>query len=202
MLFRTNYEDGKCYSYNLPEHYWGDGELKLVCITEGGLIDNIRKYDKPQIDKIVRKHFNFTINYFDIKRFEFNAESALNELYSDYKQTGNYAKYLKNAVRIMRFKNGYFPFYHKPKTDGRLHTAITQFPKKCRKCVKYDSESLAEIDLSSSVPFFLSYVLSIPTDTPVIISTKNATLCAQLPYSENILYHYMLAESLVKPSDR
>lgn len=200
MLFRKNYEEDKCYSYNLPEYYWGDGELKLFCITEGDLIDNIIKYNKPQIDNIVRKRFNFTINYFDITRFEFDAELALNELYLKYQQTGNYAKYLKNAVRIMNFKNGYFPFWHKPKTDGRLHTAITQFPKTCRKYLRYDGERLAEIDLSSSIPFFLSYVLSIPADTPAAISAKDAVLCAQLPYSKDILYHYMLAESLVSPS--
>lgn len=202
MLFRTNYEDGKCFSYNLPEYYWGDGELKLVCITEEDLIDNIRKYDKPQIDNIVRKRFNFTINYFDVDRFEFDAESALNELYLNYKKTGNYAKYLKNAVRVMNFNNGYFPFWHKPETDGRLHTAITQFPKKCRKYLKYDGESLAEVDLSSSVPFFLSYVLSIPAGTPTATSAKDTALCVQLPYSTDILYHYMLAESSVSPSIR
>lgn len=202
MLFRTNYEEGKCFSYNLPEYYWGDGELELVCITEEELIDHIRERDKTQVDNIVRKRFNFTINYFDIKRFEFDHIPALNELYLDYQQTGNYAKYLKNAVRIMKFKNGYFPFWHKPGTDGRLHTAITQFPKKCRKYLKYDGENLAEVDLSSSIPFFLSYMLSIPADTPTAISAKDTALCTQLPYSEDILYHYMLAESSVKPSAR
>lgn len=202
MLWKRRYAVGECYSYNLPEYFWGNGELKLVCITEEYLIDNIIKYDKPQVNNIVRKRFNFTINYYDISRFEFDAELALNELYLKYQQTGNYAKYLKNAVRVMNFKNGYFPFWHKPKTDGRLHTAITQFPKTCRKYLKYDGERLAEVDLSSSIPFFLSYVLSIPADTDTAISAKDAVLCAQLPYSEDILYHYMLAESSVIPSVR
>lgn len=194
MLWRKNYDKGKCYSYKLPQYYWGDGELEIVCITEKNLVNKIKKINKPQIDNIVRKRFNFTQGYFDTKRFELDVESALNLLYQTYRKTGDYSKYLKNAIRLINFKNGIFNFYHKTKTDGRLHTAITQFPKICRKYLKYDGESLAEVDLSSSVPFFLSYLLSIPNT-----DTKSAILSAQLPYSEDILYHYMLVESSVIP---
>jgi len=196
VLWRHNYKPGSCHSYYLPKYFWGDGELELICITEKTLVDKVKKLNKPQIDNTVRKHLNFTIGYFDPCLIELDAESALNELYQDYGRTGDYAKYLKNAVMIMNLKNKVYNFHYNPKTDGRLHTALSQFPKIGRKYLKYDGQHIAEVDLSSSVPFFLSYLLSLPA------SSKSAILSAQLPYSENILYHYMLVESSVSPSIR
>lgn len=197
MLWKRNYKPGGCYAYQLPEYYWGDGELKMYCITEKTLTPKIKKINAPQIDNTVRKRFDFTRGYF-VSRFELDAESALNELYLEYLQTGDYNKYFLNAQRVVDFKNGCFNFYNKPETDGRLHTAITSFSKLCRKYLKYDGENLAEVDLSSSIPFFLSYILSIP---PICGETKAGILRTQL-CSQDILYHYMLVESLVKPSDR
>ena len=196
VLWRHNYKPGSCYSYYLPEYYWGDGELELVCLTEKDLVEKVVKINKPHIDNAVRKHLNFTMQYFEPKRIELDAESALNELYLDYKRTGDYAKYLRNTVMIQNLKNDGFNFHYNPETDGRLHTALSQFPKIGRKYLKYDGEHIAEVDLSSSVPFFLAYLLSLP------ISSKSAVLHAHLPCSENILYHYMLVESSVSPSIR
>ncbi len=198
MLWKRNYKPGGCYAYHLPKYYWGDGELEMYCITDKTFARKIIKINAPQIDNTVRKRFDFTRGYFDVSRFELDAESALNELYMDYLQTGDYNKYLLNAQRVVDFKNGCFNFYNKPETDGRLHTAITSFSKLCRKYLKYDGENLAEVDLSSSIPFFLSYILSIPT---ISRETKAGILCTQL-CSQDILYHYMIVESLVKPSDR
>ncbi len=198
MLWKRNYDAGSCYAYHLPKHYWGDGELVLYCITEKTLVEKVQELNKPQIDNIVRKRFNFTRGYFDIARFELDVESSLNELFLNYQETGDYNKYLVNALRITDFKNGRFNFYYKPETDGRLHTAITPFPKLCRKYLKYDGENLAEVDLSSSIPFFLSYILSIPECG----DAKAGILHAQLSSTQDILYHYMIVESLVMPSDR
>ena len=47
---------------------------------------------------------DFTHRYFDVSHFELDAESALNELYLDYLQTGDYNKYLLNAQRVVDFK--------------------------------------------------------------------------------------------------
>lgn len=196
VLWKNNYKPGSCYSYYLPKHFWGDGELELICITEKTLVNRVKKLNKPRIDNAVRKHLKFAIQYFDTSRIELDAESALNELFQDYGRTGDYAKYLKNAVMIMNLKNECYNFHYNPETDGRLHTALSQFPKIGRKYLKYDGEHIAEVDLSSSVPFFLSYLLTLPA------SSKSAMLSVQLPYSENILYHYMIVESSVSPSIR
>ncbi|KFC33525.1 hypothetical protein FF18_08995 [Elizabethkingia anophelis] len=193
FLWRKNYGEGQCFSYALPEYYWGNGELEIIKISDKSLLRGISKHNKQTINDSVRKKYNFTIKYFDASRFELDEELALKELYSQYQKTGNYQKYLSNAIKIMDFKNGLFNFYHKPETDGRLHTAITSFPKVCRKYLKYDGESLAEIDLSSSIPFFLSIILYNPyTSQPIDL---NAII-----NSTDILDHYMFAESSISPA--
>ncbi|QQM25637.1 hypothetical protein [Elizabethkingia sp. M8] len=193
LLWRNNYKKGKCYSYRLPDYYWGNGELELIPIFNQSLLKNIKKHHIPKVQRSVKQNYNFVIGYFDTKRFQLDEESALNELYLQYQQTRDYQKYLSNAVKVMNFKNGYFSFIHHPETDGRLHTAITQFPKICRKYLKYDNEKLAEVDLSSSIPFFLSYLLSnnlTPTNLTSVINSKD------------IISHYMLVESSAKPTGK
>ncbi|WP_079243281.1 hypothetical protein [Chryseobacterium indologenes] len=195
FLWRNNYKEGSCFSYRLPEYYWGGGELELIPLSGQSFINKIKKYDKPTVKNIIKKKFNFTIGYFDIKRFALDEKSALKDLYVEYQKTGNYQKYLLNAVRVMNLKNGYYTFHHNPETDGRLHTALTQFPKICRKHLKYDNERLSEIDLSSSVPFILSYILyNYNTPQPTDLTSKIN--------SKDLLYHYILVKSCVKPSDK
>lgn len=192
LLWKKNYKKGECYSYRLPDYYWGNGELELIPIYTQSLLKNIKKHDKPTVHNAVLKKHNSLMGYFDLTRFKLDEKSALNELYLQYQQTGDYQKYLSNAIKVMNFKNGYFPFIHHPETDGRLHTTITQFPKICRKYLKYDNEKIAEVDLSSSIPFFLSYLLSHnPTST-------NLTSII----SKDIINHYMLVESSVKPTGK
>jgi hypothetical protein len=195
FFWRNNYEEGKCFSYRIPEYYWGDGELELIPISKQSFVSKIKAHNIPIIQNIVRKKFNFTIGYFDTNRFDLDEKIALKELYREYQKTNNYQKYLLNAVRVMNLKNGHYTFHYNPNTDGRLHTAITQFPKIVRKYLKYDNERLAEIDLSSSVPFILSYILyNNNTLHPIDLTTKiNST---------DLLYHYMLVKSSVKPSDK
>jgi hypothetical protein len=90
----------------------------MYCITEKTFARKIIKINAPQIDNTVRKRFDFTRRYFDVSRFELDAESALNQLYLDYLRTGDYNKYLLNAQRVVDFKNGCFNFYNKPE-NGR-----------------------------------------------------------------------------------
>lgn len=195
FFWRKNYAKGDCFSYKIPKYYWGDGELELVQLSERSFVNKIKKHYKPTVENVVKKRFNFTIGYFDTERFELDEKSALKDLYAEYQKTGNYQKYLLNVVRLMNLKNGHYSFHHNPNTDGRLHTAITQFPKICRKHLKYDKERLSEIDLSSSIPFFLSYILShYSTLQPIDLISINS--------SKDLLYHYMLVKSSVEPSSR
>ncbi|WP_312172276.1 hypothetical protein [Chryseobacterium sp.] len=221
MLHRTNYKVGQSYSYRLPKYYWGDGQMKIITISENTLVKKIQKNTKATIHNPVRKKIDFLRGYFNSKLFELDHQSALIDLYADYKSTGNYKKYLSNVLKVVDFKNGYFPFYHRLNTDGRLHTAITTFPKICRKHLKYDNEGLAEVDISASIPFFLSYLLdltvnsasfSLSTTKPgqykinnpdirtlymlvkssVFLSTKEVAVFKELVINDKIYDHFML----------
>ena len=93
FLWRKNYVKGQCFSYALPEYYWGNGELEIIKISNKSLLKEISKYNEPTINNSVRKNYNFTINYFDANCFELDEELALKELYSQYQKTDNYQKY-------------------------------------------------------------------------------------------------------------
>ncbi|KFF23191.1 MULTISPECIES: hypothetical protein [Chryseobacterium] len=201
MLHRMNYEAGRSYSYRLPKYYWGDGQMKIISIREKALVKKIQKNTKVTIHNQVRKKIDFLRGYFDLKLFELDHQSALIDIYVDYKSTGNYKKYLSNVLKVVDFKNGYFPFYHKPNTDGRLHTAITTFPKICRKHLKYDNESLAEVDLSASIPFFLSYLLDLTVNSASLSLSTTKPVQSQInnPAIQSL---YMLVKSSVSLSSK
>ena len=196
LVWKENYSEGKCYSFKIPDYYWADGELEIITITNEKLITQILKNQNLTIHNSVKKHYNFTIKYFDIEKFEIDERLSLNELFQSYLDSGDYQKYIQNAIKILNFKNGCFNFYLKRETDGRLHTALTSFPKACRKYLHYEGEKLAETDLSASIPFFLSYILSIPHT-----ESKTALLQQQLN-SQDLVNHYMLAELSVMPCEK
>jgi len=196
MLYRRNYETGKSYSYQLPKYYWGDGQLEIIKITEKTLVKNIKKNSQPTVHNQVKKRFDFVRGYFNLKLFEIDVQSVLTDIYADYQITGNYKKYLSNVLKVVDFKNGYFPFYHKPHTDGRLHTAITTFPKICRRHLKYENETLSEVDLSASILFFLSYLLDLTVNSVSFSPITNNILSQQI-YNKDIIFLYMLVNSSV-----
>jgi hypothetical protein len=196
VLHRQNYEEGKCFSYRIAPYYWDNGELELACITEHKLLKNIQKNIRPTVRSSVKRHYKFLINYFSSAKFEVDEVGAMNELYREYQINGNYGKYLSNAVKVMNFKNGLYHMYCKRETDGRLHSALTQFPKICRKYLKYEGENLAETDLSSSIPFFLSFILSVPH------SQHKQEFLSKVLSNSSLTNHYMLAESSAAPTER
>ena len=78
-----------------------------------------------------------------------------------------------------------------------MHTAITSFPKICRKHLKYENEPLAEVDLSASIPFFLTYILNL-----TIKEAQPYDILYKQIYNHNILSLYMLVKSSVSLSNR
>ena len=41
-----------------------------------------------------------------IEKFEIDERLSLNELFQSYLDSGDYQKYIKNAIKILNFKNG------------------------------------------------------------------------------------------------
>ena len=190
ILWGEPYRVGKSFGYQLPKFYFND-ELEIYKITDNNLLNRIQKHQKPsRIDNAVRKKYNFLINYFDKDRLKIiEPENAMKDLFTEFKETKNTKKYISNATEIINMMNNKFPFYHNKYSDGRIHTAITNFPKKIRKYLRYDNEILGEVDLSSSIPFIIYYILN------RVISNRLEELNGQI--SNNYLLQFMLGKQSV-----
>lgn len=191
ILWGSPYCVGKSFGYQLSPFYFND-ELEVYKVTDKGLLSKIAKHQKPpQIDNAVRKKYNFFISYFDKDRLKIiEPEKAIKKLFEDYKQTKNKQKYLSRATELVDMMNGKFPLYHKKNTDGRIHTAMTNFPKNIRKNIRYDNEILGEVDLSSSIPFMIYYILD------RVVNNRVAELSGRI--NSEYLLHYMLGKQTVK----
>jgi hypothetical protein len=190
ILWGCPYSVGKSFGYQLSPYYF-NCELEIYKITDKNLLRRIAKKQKPaQIDNAVRKKYNFLINYFDKNRLKIiEPENAMNDLFTQFKETKNLKKYLSNSNELINMMNNKFPLYHKKQTDGRIHTAITNFPKKIRKYLRYDNEILGEVDLSSSIPFIIYYILD------SVINNRIQQLSGQI--NNKYLLDYMLTNKSV-----
>ena len=190
ILWGEPYRVGKSFGYQLPKFYF-NGELEIYKITDKNLLNRITKHQKPsRIDNAVRKKYNFLVNYFDKDRLKIiEPESAMEDLFAKFKETKNTKKYLSNATELINMMNNKFPFYHKKYSDGRIHTAITNFPKKIRKYLRYDNEILGEVDLSSSIPFIIYYILD------RVVNNSVEELCGRI--NNKYLLHFMLGKQVV-----
>lgn len=190
ILWGEPYRVGKSFGYQLPKFYFND-ELEIYKITDKNLLNRIAKHQKPsRIDNAVRKKYNFLINYFDKNRLKIiEPEKAIKDLFTEFQQTKNTKKYLSNAAEIINMMNTEFPLYHNKHSDGRIHTAITNFPKKIRKYLRYDNEILGEVDLSSSIPFVIYYILD------RVINNKVEELSERV--SSSYLLQFMLGKQAV-----
>lgn len=92
-----------------------------------------------------------------IKRLSIDTESASASLNLSFNADINYFKYIKNCQLIVNLNNGDLNFNRKEFSDDRLHFAFNKFPSVLRKHLRYDGQSLGEVDISSSVPFFMYY---------------------------------------------
>ena len=160
ILWKKNYTIGKCYGYQLAPHFFRD-ELEIYKITDKRLLKKIMESQTlSKIDNKVKKRYNFIINYLDKDKMKIvQEEKALEELYNDSKRKQSRQKYLSGATSIVNIMNGKYYISHNSATDGRIHTTITNTPKILRKYIRYEGEILAEVDLSSSIPFFLYYIM-------------------------------------------
>ncbi len=109
--------------------------------------------------------------WFKTKKLTINAREAYKinnaQLAVDIKNAqGNSAKIKKarldadaNRRKISAMVRGGYLF-EQDRFGYRLHTAITQLPKKFRKLVTYDGESMVEVDISCSQLFFSNFIMT------------------------------------------
>ncbi|WP_223550546.1 hypothetical protein [Aestuariivivens sp. NBU2969] len=189
ILWREDYREGVCYSYKLAPYY-EKGTLKTVILKDKCLINKIKAKSEFTVPNKLKKTYNFLIGYIDPNRLKIKTEDALKYLSDQYKRDRKYKNQLINFVKVLSLQNEEYFISYNPKTDGRVHTNITTFPKDLRKFLRYDGKRLAEIDISSSVPTFLYFLLS-------NISTNNTHINNVITCSKAYFIHYMSVKNSV-----
>lgn len=157
VLWRENYYEGSCFSYQLSPYHF-DSELELYEITDKRLVRKIKANDRNERDK-TGKEMNYLKKFFNPVKLTVMLPEAFKNIGEQLAETGNRNKYLINAIKLLDMQNGNYHFSMNQETDGRFHSSMTAFPSALRKFLRYEGKILAEIDLSSSIPFFLYYHL-------------------------------------------
>jgi hypothetical protein len=163
-------------------------------ITDKILIKKLRKKNQLTISNDVQKNCIFLLDYFNPKRLTIQFQDALDLNADKLEEEGNMKKYLGNAFKILKIKNGQYYMSHNPETDGRFHSNITGFPKDFREFLRYDGEKMAEIDISASVPTFLLYnLINYQSTNKHIESIIN---------KKSYYIHYMLVKNVASPNNK
>ncbi|SEQ02828.1 hypothetical protein SAMN05421824_0963 [Hyunsoonleella jejuensis] len=189
ILWREDYSEVVCYSYKLAPNY-EKGTLKTVILKDKCLIRKIKARSEFTVPNKLKKTYNFLIGYIDPNRLKIKTEDALKYVSDQYKRDRKYKNQLINFVKVLSLQNGEYFISYNPNTDGRVHTTITTFPKQLRRFLRFDGKRLAEIDISSSVPTFLYFLLS-------NLNTNNTHLNNVITSTKAYSIHYMSVKNSV-----
>jgi hypothetical protein len=156
VLYRNDYQKGRCYSYRISPYYFGDA-VDAYELKDKKLLKFVKSSIGVQSNNAFKKKYNFLAKYFCSGDLSIDLKDALWENRLDYKT--NYQKHLLRAIQATKIANGDYHLKHTPLSDGRIHSEITRLPKKFRKHLKFDGKRLGEVDISASVPTMLYLVL-------------------------------------------
>ena len=150
ILWRAGYSEKVYRGHQIAPEYFGE-QVRFIKIHKPKTLRLL----KPKEDA---RDAHYPLNkWFDTKLsiYTENASESLNLSFNDDR---NYYKYIKNCQLIVNLNNGDINFSRKEYSDDRLHSDFTLFPSVLRKHLRYDGQSLGEVDISSSVPFFMYYL--------------------------------------------
>lgn len=140
----------KSYSYSLGTKYQYQ-KLRFVEIQNYKIVRRIKEQLKSskKVDK-----YNFLYQRLEKDELIVNIDLAQRYLDSEF-SSDNYLSYLQQVKSLIWIQNGLSYFICNPTTDGRVHTAITNCPKKVRQFITWKNQQLVEIDISNSIPYFI-----------------------------------------------
>lgn len=167
ILWRESYSEKVCRSYQLAPQYFGS-KLKLIKIQNP---KNTNLLNLKSEDQVLHMPL---IKWFN-NQLSVDIESASEDLNMAFSDATSYYHYVKKFQSIVDVSNGIFNFSRKVYSDDRLHSQFTRFPKTLRKYLRYDNEVLGEVDISSSIPFFMYYhFLAIVDKSKINLEVYNA----------------------------
>jgi hypothetical protein len=179
VLRGTRYDKGKPFGYKLPKYY-SDSELEIHIITDKYLLRKINAIKlKSTTNEMIRLNYYFLLKYFKNGKLSIYEPSLLME---SINKISDKEKRLRNAKSIIKIMNGDTKLTLKPKTDGRVHSNITRLSKNARNHLQYDGEFLAEVDISSSIPFFLLLIMK------YYITDRLTYVANEFQYYNSIIY--------------
>lgn len=191
VIWKNNYKVGHCFGYKLAPYY-EQSQLEIIELEYSIFVKKIfLKYSK------IKTSETFRINYHFLKR----SFSTIDLTISNYQEAiheinlkPSEKKRLRNAKSLTDILNGRYSFSLKTKTDGRVHTIITRLSKKIRKYLRYKGEPLAEVDISSAVPYFLYITIN------YYLNNNLSYIKDNFQYNKNsIPIIYMLEEISLRP---
>lgn len=183
ILEGFRYSENHPYSYVLKNYFYEDG-FELYELTDYKLINKYKSiFVKTKMNEQIR------INYYFLLKFFKNNKLTVCEPIKAIEETNNLEreKGLKNALELINFLNGETSLTLKPNTDGRVHSNLTRLSKKSRHFLQYENEDLAEIDISSAVPYLLYIIMK-------YYLSNNLTYLSNFIYDKSNLFIYMLDE--------
>lgn len=164
ILWGKKYSKGKCFSYRLADKYFMN-TLNVHEITDFKLLKYINKTRNQQVvsNNKFKKKYNFLAKYFESGQLKIDVNGALGENHNLFKSNPNpvegLLKQRLNAIHITKISNENYSLTYSYKTDGRIHSLITNLNKDLRKYITYGDKKLAEVDVKSSVPTFFYYII-------------------------------------------
>ena len=152
VLRGTKYSKGKPYGYKLPKFYF-NCDLEIYEIKDAVLLRKMNHiFPQNKTNENVRTYYYFLLKFFKSNKLTVYEPSLLMEQLNNMLDK---KKSLRNAKNILKTMNQQFRCSLNTKKDGRVHSNITQLSKIARNHLQYDGEFLAEVDISSAVPYFL-----------------------------------------------
>lgn len=175
--YSTHEKNGHCNLFRLNGN-WCSFERTDIHIVTNTKID---KTLKARVFPSARQKYHHLWKWYNDKKFTFDTTGARQEL-----QNTEFSKsrlWMENT--ILNLEQGYKWFICHSK-DKRLHTNLTNMNKELRKYLKYDGQSLQNIDISNSQIFFLLVLLhkiknrklqNTETESSIILELSFVSLC-------------------------
>lgn len=153
-----SYEKGnKCKGYRICPYYYESG-IQSISINQSS-----RKW-KGYSELIgVYKDLADKFEYIEV-----DFDSVMLEL--DQLKKEDFNRYIRYYIYLQKFK--YKNLHFKKDDYGRFHTTLTSCPKELRKYLLINNEPLCELDIKSTQPLLLIYVLNGLNENSIHIKSK------------------------------
>lgn len=159
VFHSKRYEEGRAYSYKLNPIFLKQ-RLKVDYITTPRFLKKV-KDSFTVLPSVVRNgKYRFLGKFFDEKKLKVRFDEAVRFCNDRYAEHKDYARYVSELNNLVDLKNGCFKIYYVPEKDGRIHSNITSLSKVYRRFLTFDGKRLVEVDLSSSIIYFIAMLIN------------------------------------------